>query len=189
MSAHLHQQQRKQMGSKEIDTRTMNGVREDEGGFSARVGATENHIPNWTHAEWLGLPLLFKSSFEKANMTSSKSFRGPGLAKGSKGSAIWEDEVKMCTDDGLEGSIGDGYSWRNYRQRHFRCQISKVTDLAILSAISEQTPKCSREATWHQNNKSLYVLQGLESRGLNVIQSTIIKKKEAGSEGEYKSEQ
>ncbi|KAK4491861.1 hypothetical protein RD792_002640, partial [Penstemon davidsonii] len=32
----------------------------------------------------LGLPLVFKSSFDKANRTSSKSFRGPGLAEGLK---------------------------------------------------------------------------------------------------------
>ncbi|KAL8527661.1 hypothetical protein ACS0TY_005492 [Phlomoides rotata] len=32
----------------------------------------------------LGLPLIFKSSFDKANRTSSKSFRGPGLDEGLK---------------------------------------------------------------------------------------------------------
>lgn len=32
----------------------------------------------------LGLPLVFKSSFDKANRTSSKSFRGPGMAEGLK---------------------------------------------------------------------------------------------------------
>ncbi|KAM7510459.1 hypothetical protein LguiB_009334 [Lonicera macranthoides] len=32
----------------------------------------------------LGLQLVFKSSFDKANRTSSKSFRGPGLAEGLK---------------------------------------------------------------------------------------------------------
>ncbi|KZV51260.1 2-dehydro-3-deoxyphosphooctonate aldolase [Dorcoceras hygrometricum] len=32
----------------------------------------------------LGLPLVFKSSFDKANRTSSKSFRGPGLSDGLK---------------------------------------------------------------------------------------------------------
>ncbi|KAH0898220.1 hypothetical protein HID58_047788 [Brassica napus] len=31
-----------------------------------------------------GLPLVFKSSFDKANRTSSKSFRGPGIAEGLK---------------------------------------------------------------------------------------------------------
>ncbi|HJT25003.1 MAG TPA: 3-deoxy-8-phosphooctulonate synthase, partial [bacterium] len=29
-----------------------------------------------------GVPLVFKSSYDKANRTSSKSFRGPGLKKG-----------------------------------------------------------------------------------------------------------
>ncbi|VAH26219.1 unnamed protein product [Triticum turgidum subsp. durum] len=33
---------------------------------------------------WLGVPLVFKSSFDKANRTSSKSFRGPGLEQGLK---------------------------------------------------------------------------------------------------------
>jgi 2-dehydro-3-deoxyphosphooctonate aldolase (KDO 8-P synthase) len=32
----------------------------------------------------LGIPLIFKASFDKANRTSGKSFRGPGLAKGLK---------------------------------------------------------------------------------------------------------
>jgi 2-dehydro-3-deoxyphosphooctonate aldolase (KDO 8-P synthase) len=32
----------------------------------------------------LGLPLVFKASFDKANRTSGKSFRGPGLAHGLK---------------------------------------------------------------------------------------------------------
>jgi 2-dehydro-3-deoxyphosphooctonate aldolase (KDO 8-P synthase) len=32
----------------------------------------------------LGLPFIFKASFDKANRTSGKSFRGPGLAQGLK---------------------------------------------------------------------------------------------------------
>ncbi|PNX76733.1 2-dehydro-3-deoxyphosphooctonate aldolase-like protein [Trifolium pratense] len=31
-----------------------------------------------------GIPLVFKSSFDKANRTSSKSFRGPGMVEGLK---------------------------------------------------------------------------------------------------------
>ncbi|MBW1991972.1 MAG: 3-deoxy-8-phosphooctulonate synthase, partial [Deltaproteobacteria bacterium] len=34
------------------------------------------------HAEQVGLPLIFKSSYDKANRTSGNSFRGPGLAAG-----------------------------------------------------------------------------------------------------------
>jgi 2-dehydro-3-deoxyphosphooctonate aldolase (KDO 8-P synthase) len=33
-------------------------------------------------AERLGVPLIFKASFDKANRTSGKSFRGPGLQEG-----------------------------------------------------------------------------------------------------------
>src|SRR5271169_3517721 len=33
-------------------------------------------------AERMKLPLIFKASFDKANRSSCKSFRGPGLAKG-----------------------------------------------------------------------------------------------------------
>src|SRR5262249_31532669 len=35
-------------------------------------------------AERLRLPLVFKASFDKANRTSGKSFRGPGLIEGMK---------------------------------------------------------------------------------------------------------
>ncbi|GJR51890.1 eukaryotic translation initiation factor 4B2-like protein [Tanacetum coccineum] len=41
---------RENMGMK--GTLRMNGVGEDEDGFSARVGAAEKQIPYWTHAEW-----------------------------------------------------------------------------------------------------------------------------------------
>ncbi|XP_062111847.1 2-dehydro-3-deoxyphosphooctonate aldolase isoform X2 [Humulus lupulus] len=45
-------------------------------------------------ASKVGLPLVFKSSFDKANRTSSKSFRGPGLTEGLK---ILE-KVKLAYD-------------------------------------------------------------------------------------------
>jgi 2-dehydro-3-deoxyphosphooctonate aldolase (KDO 8-P synthase) len=35
-------------------------------------------------AERVGLPLVFKASFDKANRTSGKSFRGPGLTEGMR---------------------------------------------------------------------------------------------------------
>lgn len=38
----------------------------------------------WISTFRLGLPLVFKSSFDKANRTSLKSFRGPGLEQGLK---------------------------------------------------------------------------------------------------------
>jgi 2-dehydro-3-deoxyphosphooctonate aldolase (KDO 8-P synthase) len=45
------------------------------------------------YAEKLALPLVFKASFDKANRTSGKSFRGPGLQEGLK----TLDAVKQAT--------------------------------------------------------------------------------------------
>src|SRR4051812_15963054 len=45
------------------------------------------------YAEKLTLPLVFKASFDKANRTSGKSFRGPGLQEGLK----TLDAVKRAT--------------------------------------------------------------------------------------------
>jgi 2-dehydro-3-deoxyphosphooctonate aldolase (KDO 8-P synthase) len=41
---------------------------------------TAAHIAEITKS--LGIPYIFKSSFDKANRTSIKSFRGPGIEKG-----------------------------------------------------------------------------------------------------------
>jgi len=49
----------------------------------------------------LGLPFVFKASFDKANRTALESFRGPGLTKGLEVLAK-----------------GEGASWR---ARHDRC--------------------------------------------------------------------
>jgi 2-dehydro-3-deoxyphosphooctonate aldolase (KDO 8-P synthase) len=43
----------------------------------------------------LGLPLVFKASFDKANRTSGKSFRGPGMAKGLKTLAAVKDATGL----------------------------------------------------------------------------------------------
>jgi 2-dehydro-3-deoxyphosphooctonate aldolase (KDO 8-P synthase) len=47
------------------------------------------------YARELALPLIFKSSYDKANRTSLASFRGPGLAAGLKILARVKDEVGL----------------------------------------------------------------------------------------------
>jgi 2-dehydro-3-deoxyphosphooctonate aldolase (KDO 8-P synthase) len=47
------------------------------------------------YARELVLPLIFKSSYDKANRTSLNSFRGPGLAAGLKILARVQDEVGL----------------------------------------------------------------------------------------------
>ncbi|HYD14961.1 MAG TPA: 3-deoxy-8-phosphooctulonate synthase, partial [Hyphomicrobium sp.] len=36
------------------------------------------------HTQRLGVPYIFKGSFDKANRTSGNSYRGPGMAEGLK---------------------------------------------------------------------------------------------------------
>ena len=42
----------------------------------------------------LGIPFIFKSSFDKANRTSGTSFRGPGVEEGLKVNAIDQQTKK-----------------------------------------------------------------------------------------------
>jgi 2-dehydro-3-deoxyphosphooctonate aldolase (KDO 8-P synthase) len=41
-----------------------------------------NSVYSCTPADSLGIKLVFKSSFDKANRTSAASFRGPGMEQG-----------------------------------------------------------------------------------------------------------
>ena len=59
---------------------------------------TARHLKEVTTA--LGLPFVFKASFDKANRSSFKSYRGPGLEAGLKILAEVKDKfgVPICTD-------------------------------------------------------------------------------------------
>ena len=51
-------------------------------------------------SEYVGIPIIFKSSFDKANRTSIKSFRGPGIQEGMKilSDVKTETGLKVLTD-------------------------------------------------------------------------------------------
>ena len=51
-------------------------------------------------SEDIGIPIIFKSSFDKANRTSIKSFRGPGIEKGMRilSDVKTETGLKVLTD-------------------------------------------------------------------------------------------
>ena len=59
-------------------------------------------------AHRLGLPLLFKASFDKANRSSIKSYRGPGLAEGLRILRLVRDEtgLPLLTDVHEPGQCG-----------------------------------------------------------------------------------
>lgn len=84
----------------------------------------------------LGIPLIFKASFDKANRTSGKSFRGPGLAQGLK---ILADVKKrfgcpVLTDIHDEGQVKAAAKVIDILQ--IPAFLSRQTDLLLAAARS-----------------------------------------------------
>lgn len=67
----------------------------------------------------LGTEIIFKASFDKANRTSLKSFRGPGLTKG----------VQML------GDIKEKYNLKIITDIHESCQAAPVAEVADVLQI------------------------------------------------------
>jgi 2-dehydro-3-deoxyphosphooctonate aldolase (KDO 8-P synthase) len=79
------------------------------------------------HADRLSLPLVFKASFDKANRSSGKSFRGPGLQEGLK----TLDAVKQAT--GLPVTT-------DVHESHQAAAIAQVCDILQVPAfLARQT--------------------------------------------------
>jgi len=70
-------------------------------------------------SEDLGVPLIFKASFDKANRTSGKSFRGPGLEKGMR----TLEEVRRQTGLPVSTDI------------HECCQVKAVAEVCDLLQV------------------------------------------------------
>ena len=78
-------------------------------------------------SEDVGIPIIFKSSFDKANRTSIKSFRGPGIQEGMRilSDVKTETGLKVLTDIHSPGQAG---------------QVSDVVDIIQIPAfLSRQT--------------------------------------------------
>ncbi|MEE2638798.1 MAG: 3-deoxy-8-phosphooctulonate synthase [Acidobacteriota bacterium] len=75
----------------------------------------------------LGIPYVFKASFDKANRTSGRSFRGPGLESGLQTLKVVRDtlELPVLTDVHETGHVED---------------VARVTDILQIPAfLSRQT--------------------------------------------------
>jgi len=84
----------------------------------------------------LKLPYVFKSSFDKANRTSGKSYRGPGLAEGLKVLRKIRDEMKVAvlTDVHEPAQVGPAAEVADILQ--IPAFLCRQTDLLVAAARS-----------------------------------------------------
>ncbi|MCL2001369.1 MAG: 3-deoxy-8-phosphooctulonate synthase, partial [Planctomycetes bacterium] len=84
----------------------------------------------------LGMPYVFKASFDKANRTSAKGFRGPGLEKGlSILAAIKKDfEVPVLSDVHETCQVASAAEVLDVIQIH--ALLSRQTDLLLAAGKS-----------------------------------------------------
>jgi 2-dehydro-3-deoxyphosphooctonate aldolase (KDO 8-P synthase) len=84
----------------------------------------------------LGLPLIFKASYDKANRTSIRSFRGPGLKEGLRILKKIKDEVQLpvLTDVHEVGDVARAAEVVDVLQ--IPAFLCRQTDLVVAAALS-----------------------------------------------------
>jgi 2-dehydro-3-deoxyphosphooctonate aldolase (KDO 8-P synthase) len=86
----------------------------------------------------LNLPFIFKASYDKANRTSLKSFRGPGLKEGLRILKKVKDEVRVpiLTDVHEAGDVSTVAEVADILQ--IPAFLCRQTDLIVAAALSER---------------------------------------------------
>src|SRR5438876_7867041 len=87
-------------------------------------------------ARSLGFPFIFKASYDKANRTSIRSFRGPGLKEGLRILRKIKDQVKVpvLTDVHETADVGKVAEVVDVLQ--IPAFLSRQTDLVVAAALS-----------------------------------------------------
>src|SRR5438552_15626735 len=86
----------------------------------------------------LNVPFIFKASYDKANRTSIRSFRGPGLAEGLRILKKVKDEVHVpvLTDVHETKDVAKVAEVADVQQ--FRAVLRRQTDLVLAAALTER---------------------------------------------------
>lgn len=129
--------------------------------------------------EALGLDIIFKASFDKANRTSITSFRGPGMEKG----------LQMLAD------VKSKYGLRLLTDIHESCQaqpVGEVVDVIQIPAfLSRQTDLLVAAARTGKtvNIKKAQFLSGVDMRyPVQKVLDTVAKEKITSANGESATE-
>jgi len=103
----------------------------------------------------LGLPLIFKSSFDKANRTSLSSFRGPGIAQGLRILADIRTElnIPVLSDIHTVGEVGPAAEVLDVLQiPAFLCRQTDLITAVSLTGRPVNIKKGQFLAPWDMKN-------------------------------------
>src|ERR1700675_2541691 len=130
----------------------------------------------------LNLPFIFKASYDKANRTSLKSFRGPGLKEGLRILKKVKDEVHVpiLTDVHEAGDVSTVAEVADILQ--IPAFLCRQTDLIVAAALSERVVnikkgqfaspwdmKYAAEKCQASGNKRVFVTERGSSFGYNNL--------------------
>ncbi|XP_076895080.1 putative WRKY transcription factor 53 [Bidens hawaiensis] len=99
------------------------------------------------------LPSLPESSISFGSPGSEDLMFDQPFSLKRKGSTTWEDQVITCSDNGLDGDINDGFSWRKYGQKdiqgakfprsYYRCSYRDVQKCFVTKQVQrrDEDPK------------------------------------------------
>ena len=84
----------------------------------------------------LGIPVIFKASYDKANRTSIRSFRGPGLKEGLRILKKIKDEVQVPVLTDVHAAVDVGKVAEAVDVLQIPAFLCRQTDLVVAAALS-----------------------------------------------------
>jgi 2-dehydro-3-deoxyphosphooctonate aldolase (KDO 8-P synthase) len=84
----------------------------------------------------LGIPFVFKASYDKANRTSIRSFRGPGLKEGLRILKKIKDEVQVPVLTDVHAAVDVGKVAEAVDVLQIPAFLCRQTDLVVAAALS-----------------------------------------------------
>lgn len=114
------------------------------------------------------IPFIFKSSFDKANRTSIKSFRGPGIKKGLSILKKIKNQIKVpvTSDVHQPNEVAAAKSVLDIIQ--IPALLSRQTDLLVAAAKSKKTVNV-KKGQFMAPQDMLNVIRKIRSQGNNKI--------------------
>ncbi len=115
-------------------------------------------------SEAMGLPLIFKSSYDKANRTSLRSFRGPGIEEGLDILRAVKEELGLPVLSDVHAVTEVEKAARVLDVLQIPAFLSRQTDL-LLAAAETQKPVNVKKGQFMSPHEMSHVVEKIRSTG------------------------